>query len=75
MTVPAVNMINAQMGGNPDGKRMNNPVAMSAASIAAGQTLDTKNCRFCHNTDARGNGPMAPKDTRPSNLTDATWVD
>jgi mono/diheme cytochrome c family protein len=60
-------------GGSDEGKKMKNPVAVSAASIEAGQALYTKNCRFCHNTDAKGNGPMAPKDTHPSDLTDAKW--
>ena len=60
-------------GGSDEGKKMKNPVAVSAASIAAGQAAYTKNCRFCHNTDAKGNGPMAPKDTHPSDLTDAKW--
>ena len=41
--------------------------------IKAGQALYQKNCRFCHGTDAKGNGPMAPEGTHPSNLTDAKW--
>lgn len=60
-------------GGSADGKKMKNPVASSAESIASGQALYAKNCRFCHGTDAKGNGPMAPKDTHPSDLTDAKW--
>ena len=60
-------------GGSPEGKKMKNPVASSAESIAAGKAAFTKNCRFCHGTDAKGNGPMAPEGTHPSNLTDATW--
>ena len=61
------------MGGSPDGKKMKNPVASSAESIAAGKAAFAKNCRFCHGADAKGNGPMAPEGTKPSNLTDATW--
>lgn len=60
-------------GGSPAGKAMKNPVAASADSVAAGSALYAKNCRFCHGTDAKGNGPMAPKDTHPSDLTDAKW--
>jgi mono/diheme cytochrome c family protein len=60
-------------GGSPEGKKMKNPVPSSAESIAAGKAAFTKNCRFCHGTDAKGNGPMAPEGTHPSNLTDATW--
>jgi mono/diheme cytochrome c family protein len=60
-------------GGSAEGKAMKNPVATSAQSIAAGQAAYARNCRFCHGPDAKGNGPMAPKDTHPSDLTDAKW--
>jgi mono/diheme cytochrome c family protein len=60
-------------GGSPEGKKLKNPVASSAASIAAGQQTFQKMCAFCHGKDAAGNGPMAPKGTTPSNLTDAKW--
>ena len=59
--------------GNPEAAKLKNPVPSSAESIAAGKAAFTKNCRFCHGADAKGNGPMAPKDTHPSNLTDAKW--
>jgi mono/diheme cytochrome c family protein len=61
------------VGGSPEARKMKNPVPPSAESIAAGQALFQKNCRFCHGADAKGNGPMAPKDTHPSDLTDAKW--
>ena len=74
LALVAVTVVSAQNpGGSADGKKMKNPVATSAESIGAGQALFTKNCRFCHNADAKGNGPMAPKDTHPSDLTDAKW--
>src|SRR5438552_15759316 len=60
-------------GGSPEGKKLKNPVASSPESIKAGQALFQKNCRFCHNADAKGNGPMAPEGTHPSDLTDAKW--
>ena len=60
-------------GGSAEGKAMKNPVAAHADSVAAGQALFAKNCRFCHGDTAKGNGPMAPKDTHPSDLTDAKW--
>ena len=60
-------------GGSPEGKQMKNPVASSPESIKAGQALFQKNCRFCHNADAKGNGSMAPEGTHPSNLTDDKW--
>ena len=60
-------------GGSDAGKQMKNPVASSPDAIAAGKALFTKNCRFCHGADAKGNGPMAPEGTHPSDLTDAKW--
>jgi mono/diheme cytochrome c family protein len=60
-------------GGSPEGKKMKNPVPSSPESIKAGQAIFQKNCRFCHGADAHGDGPMAPKDTHPSNLTDDKW--
>ena len=50
-----------------------NPVASTPESIAAGQALFRKNCRFCHGEDAKGDGPQAPKNTHPSNLVDDKW--
>lgn len=60
-------------GGSPEGKQLKNPVASTAASIAAGQQTFQKMCAFCHGKDAKGNGPLAPKGTSPSDLTDETW--
>ena len=60
-------------GGSPEGKKMKNPVASSPESIKAGQALFQKNCRFCHGADAKGDGPMAPENTHPSNLIDDKW--
>ncbi|PYQ76021.1 MAG: hypothetical protein DMG04_05365 [Acidobacteria bacterium] len=60
-------------GGSDAGKKMKNPVPASPESIAKGKELFTKNCRFCHGADAKGNGPMAPEGTHPSDLTDAKW--
>ena len=60
-------------GGSDAGKKMKNPVPSSPESIAKGKELFTKNCRFCHGADAKGNGPMAPEGTHPSDLTDAAW--
>lgn len=60
-------------GGSAAARQIKNPVPTSAASIAAGKALYTRNCRFCHGDDAKGNGQMAPKDSHPSDLTDAKW--
>jgi mono/diheme cytochrome c family protein len=60
-------------GGSAEGKKLKNPVAASPDSIKAGQASFQKYCRFCHGTDAKGDGPMAPEGTHPSNLTDDKW--
>ena len=74
LAVLGITVVSAQNpGGNPEAKKMKNAVPSSAESIAAGKALYTRNCRFCHGDDAKGNGQMAPKDTHPSDLTDAKW--
>jgi mono/diheme cytochrome c family protein len=50
-----------------------NPVATSATSVTAGAAAYKKYCAFCHGATAKGNGPLAPKDSMPPDLTDATW--
>ena len=69
----AVSLSAQNPGGSAEGKAMKNPVAASAESITAGQATYAKNCRFCHGPEAKGDGPMAPKDSHPSDLTDAKW--
>jgi mono/diheme cytochrome c family protein len=53
--------------------KLKNPVAANAASVATGQQLYQKYCRFCHGATGRGDSPSAPKDMKPSNLADTTW--
>lgn len=65
--------VRADVQGNPEAAKVKNPVAANPASIAAGKAGFAKNCRFCHGADAKGNGPMAPQGTHPSDLTDAKW--
>ena len=60
-------------GGSPEAAKVKNPVAATPESIVKGKELFSKNCRFCHGADAKGNGPMAPEGTHPSDLTDAKW--
>ena len=62
-----------QTTSRPVAAKLKNPVPASAASIASGQQLFQKYCRFCHGATGLGDSPSAPKDTKPSNLTDATW--
>src|SRR2546423_8221954 len=56
-------------GGSAEGKSMKNPVPSSPESIKAGQALFQKDCRFCHNADAKGNRPMAPEGQHSTSLT------
>ena len=46
----------------------------SPAAIEAGKVLFTKYCRFCHGNTGAGDSTMAPKNMKPSNLTDAEWT-
>jgi mono/diheme cytochrome c family protein len=60
-------------GGSAEGRKLKNPVAANAQSITAGRAAYQKYCRFCHGPDGLGDGPSAPKGSKPSNLTDAEW--
>jgi mono/diheme cytochrome c family protein len=40
-------------------KKMKNPVAADATSIAEGKTLYTTHCKSCHGTKGLGDGPKA----------------
>lgn len=57
----------------PDPKKVKNPVAATAASVTAGAATFKKYCSFCHGPEAKGEGPLAPKDSHPPDLTDAKW--
>ena len=52
---------------------LKNPVASSPASIKAGQDLYNKQCRHCHGIRGTGDGPLAPSNPKPANLTDGKW--
>jgi mono/diheme cytochrome c family protein len=73
LTLLGLSLTAQDIGGNAEARKMKNPVAPAADSITAGQALFQRNCRFCHGADAKGNGPQAPKDTHPPDLTDAKW--
>jgi mono/diheme cytochrome c family protein len=66
--------VHAQTGGHAAARAVKNPVASNPASITAGAAAYKKYCSFCHGTEAKGNGPLAPKDSNPPDLTDATWT-
>jgi len=49
-----------------------NPVATSAASVAAGKTLWNTHCKSCHGAKGLGDGPKAAQlKTEPGNFTAA----
>ena len=57
-----------------EAKKMKAAFASSPAAIEAGKVLYTKYCRFCHGNTGGGDSTMAPKNMKPSNLTDTTWT-
>jgi mono/diheme cytochrome c family protein len=65
--------VSAQAPKNAEAAKVKNPVKATAESIDAGKTAYNKYCKFCHNDGGTGNGALAPKDTHPPNLIDATW--
>jgi len=48
-------------------KSMKNPVAMSDASVLAGQTLYNKTCAACHGKTGAGDGPKSKSLKTPMN--------
>lgn len=67
----AANPVGAQ--GNPQAAALKNPVKATPESIDKGRATFTKACRHCHGASAKGDGPLAPKNPPPSDLTDARW--
>ena len=63
----------ATVGGNPKAAAVKNPVASNANSINKGRQAYQKACRHCHGPKGLGDGPLAPKNPSPANLTDAEW--
>ena len=61
-------------GGSAEGRKLKNPVAANAPSVTAGKAAYQKYCRFCHGPEGLGDGPSAPKGTKPSDLTDKEWT-
>jgi mono/diheme cytochrome c family protein len=60
-------------GGDPKAAAVKNPVPSTPASIKAGLTAYNMNCRHCHGLRGKGDGPLAPKNPAPADLTDAKW--
>ena len=74
MVAVATTVVDAQRrGGDPKLAARKNPVPVTPASIKTGQQLYAKNCRHCHGLRGKGDGPLAPRDPKPADLTDAKW--
>lgn len=70
----AADVVSAQRrGGDPKARAVKNPVPPTAASITAGRGAYGRNCRQCHGLRGKGDGPLAPKNPRPADLTDDKW--
>jgi mono/diheme cytochrome c family protein len=60
-------------GGNPQAAALKNPVPATIKSVDDGRKLYQTHCRHCHGATGVGDGPLAPKNPSPANLTDAQW--
>ena len=60
-------------GGNPDAAKMQNPVASTPASIAAGQRTYKLLCVRCHGPEGKGDGGGAGAGGQPADFTDTVW--
>jgi mono/diheme cytochrome c family protein len=65
--------VQATPGGNPKAAAVKNPVSPNANSINRGRQAYMKACRHCHGVKGLGDGPLAPKNPSPANLTDGEW--
>lgn len=63
----------ATKGGNPKAAAVKNPVSPTPSSISKGRQAFMKACRHCHGPKGLGDGPLAPENPSPANLTDAEW--
>ena len=73
LVVVATGVSAQRRGGDPKAAAVKNPVASTPASITAGRTAYNMNCRQCHGIRLKGDGPLAPKNPAPADLTDAKW--
>lgn len=64
----------SKKGGDPKLAAMKNPVAYSDASATKGRQVYGKACRHCHGLRGKGDGPLAPKNPSPADLTDDQWI-
>ena len=69
----SVAVLAQKRGGDPKLAKLKNPVASNATSVTAGRAVYGKNCRHCHGLRGKGDGPLAPKNPKPADLTDDKW--
>ena len=59
---------------HPEAAKIQNPVKVTPASVAAGEKIYTAQCVACHGAAGKGDGKMAAQlDPKPADLTDAGW--
>src|SRR4030095_14745545 len=63
----------ATKGDNPTAAAVKNPVQPTPKSIESGRQAFNRACRQCHGPKGLGDGPLAPKNPSPADLTDAEW--
>jgi mono/diheme cytochrome c family protein len=59
-------------GGDPVAAQIENPVAATSDSIAAGRRTFARSCETCHGPSGKGDGTAAGAD-QPSDLSDDVW--
>jgi mono/diheme cytochrome c family protein len=64
----------ATKGGDPKAAAVKNPVQPTQKSITAGGQAYNRACRQCHGAKGLGDGPLAPTNPSPPDLTDAEWI-
>lgn len=65
--------VSVRAQGDPKAAALKNPVKPTPDAIAKGKQAFNKACRHCHGPEGKGDGPLAPKDPSPADLTDAKW--
>ena len=69
----AITATTPKRGGNAVASKVTNPVAATAASIAAGRKTYTLLCSRCHGPAGKGDGGGAGAGGQPADFTDDVW--